>query len=76
MDNQHEQITGYRDLSQSEIDAINSVKAAEVDLAALWKQVGEIPGVDGRLRAIAKTHFEEGFTALVKSIARPADPYA
>jgi hypothetical protein len=28
------------------------------------------------MRAIAKTHFEEGFTALVKSIARPADPYA
>lgn len=76
VDNQHQQISGYRDLPQWEIDAINSVKAAEVDIAALWKQIGEIDGVDQRCRAIARTHFEEGFSALVKSIAQPTSPFA
>ncbi len=27
MDNQHKKITGYRDLTQSEIDGMNSIKA-------------------------------------------------
>lgn len=27
MDNQHKKITGFRDLSQSEIDGMNSIKA-------------------------------------------------
>ena len=31
MDNQHKKITGYRDLSQSEIDGMNSIKALEAD---------------------------------------------
>ncbi len=29
MDNQHKKITGYRDLTQSEIDGMNSIKALE-----------------------------------------------
>lgn len=69
-------VAGYRDLTQAEVDAINSVKAAEADVAALWKQVGEIPDVNPRWREVACTHFEEGFSALVKSIARPFDPFA
>lgn len=31
MDNQHKKITGYRDLTQSEIDGMNSIKALEAD---------------------------------------------
>jgi len=48
MKDQHEKIKGYRDLTQSEIDAMNSVKAFEADGAALLRQLSEIPGINGR----------------------------
>lgn len=71
MDNQHKQISGYRDLSQDEIDQMNSVKAAEAALGETWRHVMDLPGVDKRWAAVARTHFEEGFMALVRSIAKP-----
>jgi hypothetical protein len=71
-------LSGYRDLSQTEIDLMNEVKAAEVTLGELWRKVGQVQGgranaeaCDPRWHAVAKTHFEEGFSALVRSIARP-----
>ena len=71
MENQHKQISGYRDLDQADIDAINDVKQAEVNLGELWRAVTALDGVDMRWASIAKTHFEEGFSALVRSIAKP-----
>jgi hypothetical protein len=71
VDNQHKKISGYRDLSQDEIDQMNAVKAAEVALGETWRQVMDLPDVDKRWAAVAKTHFEEGFMALVRSIAKP-----
>nr|WP_081051324.1 hypothetical protein [Pseudomonas syringae group genomosp. 3]KUR48047.1 hypothetical protein PST407_02306 [Pseudomonas syringae pv. tomato]MBX6402002.1 hypothetical protein [Pseudomonas syringae pv. tomato]MDT3236372.1 hypothetical protein [Pseudomonas syringae pv. tomato] len=58
MDNQHKQITGYRDLSQSEIDGINSIKALEADAADLVKQLKAIPDVDQRSIALAVTNLQ------------------
>ena len=75
MDNQHKQIKGYRDLSQSEIDGMNSVKALEADVAALWHQLNEIPGVDKRDLALARTHFEDACIRAVRAIARPVSPF-
>lgn len=75
MDNQHKKIKGYRDLSQSEIDGMNSVKALEVDVAALWHQLNEIPGVDKRDLALARTHFEDACIRAVRAIARPISPF-
>lgn len=37
MDSQHKKITGYRDLTQSEIDGMNSIKALEADTGELFK---------------------------------------
>lgn len=72
VDNQHKQISGYRDLTQDEIDLINGVKMAEVSMGSLWREISlNTDGVDRRWLAVAKTHFEEGFSALVRSIARP-----
>lgn len=71
MDNQHKQISGYRDLGQGEIDCINEVKNAEAELGQLWQRVMLLDGVDKRWANIARTHFEEGFSALVRSIAKP-----
>lgn len=71
VDNQHKQISGYRDLTQLEIYAINEVKQAEIELGALRRRVRELETLDLRWASVAKTHFEEGFSALVRSIAKP-----
>jgi hypothetical protein len=71
VENQHKQISGYRDLSQAEIDHVNLVKQAEAAVGETWRQVMELPDVDKRWASIARTHFEEGFSALVRSIAKP-----
>lgn len=76
MDNQHKKITGYRDLSQSEIDGMNSIKALEKDAGELFKQIGQIEGVDQRHLALAKTNLQQGFMWFVRAIAKPADPFA
>lgn len=76
MENQHKKITGYRDLSQSEIDGMNSIKALEADAGALFKQVSEIADVDPRLLALAKTNLQQGFMWFVRSIAKPDDSFS
>jgi hypothetical protein len=75
VDNQHKQIKGYRDLSQAEIDLINAVKLREETTGALWREIMALPDVDKRWASIARTHFEEGFSALVRSIARPEERF-
>ena len=71
MDNQHQHIKGYRDLSQDEIALINTIKT-------LGNQVGEIVGTlddldstDKRWLAIARTDLQQGLMALVRSVAKP-----
>ena len=41
----------------------------------LFKQVGQIEGVDSHLLALAKTNLQQGFMWFVRSIAKPADPF-
>jgi hypothetical protein len=77
MENQHRKITGYRELTQDEIDRMNEAKA-------LAEQCGKlIEGlridnantgnhlIDLRWLAIAETHLQQGFMAMVRSIAKP-----
>lgn len=71
MDNQHKMISGYRDFTQGEIDTINEIKKTETDLGALWKTVVDTSDADGRWMSIARTHFEEGFSAFVRAVAKP-----
>ncbi|QEM41089.1 hypothetical protein HYP85_gp078 [Pseudomonas phage Zuri] len=75
MDNQHKLIKGYRDLSQAEIDGMNSIKAAETDIGQLWQQISQIQGVDQRMLAIAKTELQTAFMWFVRAIAQPADAF-
>lgn len=42
MDNQHKQIKGYRDLSQSEIDLMNEIKAKGEELRALVAKIAHV----------------------------------
>lgn len=42
MDNQHKKITGYRDLSQAEIDLMNEIKAKGEELRALVAKINQV----------------------------------
>ena len=75
MDNQHKLIKGYRDLTQAEIDGMNSIKAAETDIGQLWQQVSQIEGVNQRMLAIAKTELQTAFMWFVRAIAQPTDAF-
>lgn len=76
MDNQHKLIAGYRDLTTREIDLINLIKGLQAEVGQLWLQVGEdVPDVDRRDLDLARTHFQEGFSAFVRAVARPEDPF-
>lgn len=68
-------VRGYRDLTDGEIELINTIKACEEMVAARWGVVDRRTNTDRRWLAVARTHFQEGFTALVRSIAQPRDPF-
>lgn len=77
MENQHQKITGYRDFDEETIVAINTCKDWETEIAEFWISLNATSEVstDGRWMSIAKTHFQEGFSALVRAIAQPVDPF-
>lgn len=64
-------IKGYRELTQDDVDRINDVKDMEIAVGLFWQVVTSEQPCDKRWAAIARTHFEEGFSALVRSIAQP-----
>lgn len=78
VDNQHQKIKGYRDLSEQEIALMNegkelSVKVGEylekLERAEFAKTEDQVP--DKRWLAIGKTHLQQGFMAVIRSIAKP-----
>lgn len=78
MENQHQKIKGYRDLSQTEIDLMNEGKAlaeqvgafvAKLDVAGFAKTSDHVP--DSRWLAIGRTQLQQGFMAVIRSIAKP-----
>lgn len=71
MENQHEKITGYRDLTQVEIDLMNRCKAKAEEVGQLAEEVKALPENDKRWASIAITQLQQGFMALIRSIAKP-----
>jgi hypothetical protein len=75
MDNQHKLIKGFRDLTQEEINAMNTIKelAAKVGEMLIRLEENQNPEhtIDKRWLAIAKTDLQTGFMSLVRSIAQP-----
>jgi hypothetical protein len=80
VDQQHTLIKGYRDLSQSEIDAMNKIKALAEEVGTLVRSFdGPVKGTNGegaffpdaRWRAIAETQLQQGFMSLTRCIAQP-----
>lgn len=71
MDNQHKLIKGYRDLTQDEINLMNSAKEIAVLVGAFVDKVESLETVDKRWAAIGKTDLQKGFMSLIRSIAKP-----
>ena len=72
MKDQHTKISGYRDLTQGEIDAMNGIKALEAQFNGMidfLKSHGG--GVDQRQVSLAATHGEDAFMHAVRAIAQP-----
>lgn len=84
MDNQHKKITGYRDLSQTEIDLMNKIKAKAEELKVLIDEADTTlfelkdpainqDGLDDvqRYLELARTNLQQGFMWFVRAVARP-----
>jgi len=83
MDNQHRKISGYRELSQTEIDLMNEIKAKGVDLGELVAKMRAMTGpltsdddqskiaLDQRWVAIGATDLQTGLMALTRAVAKP-----
>lgn len=67
-------ITGYRDLSAQEIEVVNEVKRLSQRVGDLVDGLARNPDgldIDARWVSVGKTHLQQGFMALVRSVTRP-----
>jgi hypothetical protein len=71
MENQHQKITGYRDLSQDEIDLMNLIKGISEKVGELVEKLRDTDNLDQRWISIGATHLQEGFMDLVRGVAQP-----
>lgn len=72
MENQHQLITGYRDLSQAEIDLMNSIKQEAERLGALVARLRNMGGtLDQRWVSVGATDLQIGLMALTRAVAQP-----
>lgn len=71
MENQHEKISGYRDLSQDEIDLMNEVKRVGNTIEELVCKLRENQDTDKRWVSIGATNLQQGLMALTRSVAKP-----
>ena len=87
MDNQHQEITGYRELTQDEIDLINEAKELEakfLDFASHVEDVLDRQSMHNQEEnkrqaeaqayhwlAIGRTDIETGTMAIVRAITQP-----
>ncbi|MGL5528920.1 MAG: DUF7681 family protein [Plesiomonas shigelloides] len=71
MENQHRKITGYRELNEKEIGAMNAIKEIAGAVGVLIEEMESVDGIDKRWLSIAKTDLQKGFMAAVRSVAKP-----
>lgn len=71
MENQHQHIKGYRELSAEEIALMNQIKEQGVVLGELVQKLRAEQGVDQRWVSIGQTDLQTGLMALTRSVAQP-----
>ena len=66
-------ITGYRQLTEAEVDLMNQIKALGNEVGELVELIAHLPHIDDSARwaSIAKTQLQQGFMALTRAVARP-----
>lgn len=72
-DQKHEglPVAGYRPQTGSNVDKVNANKRVEETILRTLDDMKADHNVDQRWLAVARTHFEEGFMAMNRSIFRP-----
>jgi hypothetical protein len=71
MENQHRKITGYRELTELEINAMNVIKGRGEQLSQMLDDLASLPDVDKRALAIARTELQAGMMWATRAVARP-----
>lgn len=71
MDNQHEKIKGYRDLSQEEIDLMNEGKELAIKCGEYVSKLEALSSTDKRWVAMGKTDLQVGIMKAIRSVAQP-----
>lgn len=64
-------VKGYQPQSEEKVQAVNHNKELEETLLRVCDGMKSIAVIDQRWLAIARTHFEEGFMAMNRSIFKP-----
>ena len=72
MKDQHTKISGYRDLTQADIDALNRIKDAGNALGALIEDLQKQDGLDQRFVALGKSDIQKGLAMVIRGIAQPS----
>lgn len=71
MDNQHQHIKGYRDLSAEEIALMNECKALAEQCGKMIHKLRNGHGLDQRWISIGATELQQGWMAVIRGIAQP-----
>lgn len=71
MENQHQKIKGYRDLTQEEIDLMNEVKEKGAELGVLIEKLDNMDEIDKEWLVAGKLGVQQGLMAITRSITRP-----
>lgn len=71
MENQHKKITGYRDLSQEEIDLMNEGKELAEKCGNFIAKLETTESTDKRCVALGKTYLQTGFMWSIRGVAQP-----
>lgn len=64
-------VSGYRHQNQETIDDANHTKAMEERVLRWLDRLADDGGIDKRWLAIGRTHIEQGFMAVCRSIFQP-----
>lgn len=72
MENQHRKITGYRDLTQDEIDLMNEIKEHSVLLGLLVSRLRQSSSPDQRWVEIGAIDIQKGMMAITRAVAKPS----
>lgn len=64
-------VAGYVAQPQERIDLVNTLKECEERILRIFDSLGERDDVDKRWLAIGRTHLEQAFMGVARSIFRP-----